>query len=143
MKLIDKYLPSDYNDCVSKRIKPVNPLTPDSIFEDMFCNFPKSVAWLMKLRNALVKPFGLQGGGGFRRLVSERSDEEIVICKNDRHLCFRVGIYCSRPEEGWQEASVTTVVKFNNFLGKIYFIGIWVFHKLLVKSLFRKAIKSK
>ena len=40
-------------------------------------------------------------------------------------------------------ASVTTVVKFNNFLGRVYFIGIWVFHKLLVKSLFRKAIKSK
>ena len=40
-------------------------------------------------------------------------------------------------------ASVTTVVKFNNFLGIIYFIGIWVFHKLLVRSLFRKAIKSK
>ena len=143
MKLIDKYLPSDYSDSVSKRIRPKEPLTPDGIFEAMFCNFPKPVAWLMKLRNALVKPFGLQGGGGFRRLVSERSDEEIIICKNDNHLCFWVGIYCSRPEEGWQEASVTTVVKFNNFLGKIYFIGIWVFHKLLVKSLFRNAIKSK
>ena len=143
MKLIDKYLPSDYSDSVSKRIKPVEPLTPDGIFEAMFCNFPKPVEWLMKMRNALVKPFGLQGGGGFRNLVSERSDEEIIICKNDKHLCFWVGIYCSRPDNGWQEASVTTVVKFNNFLGKIYFIGIWVFHKLLVNSLFRKVVKSK
>ncbi len=142
MKLIDKYLPSDYNDSVSKRIKPAEPLTPDCIFEDMFCNFPKPVAWLMKMRNALVKPFGLQGGSGFRSLVSERNDEEIIICKNDRHLCFWVSIYCSRPEDGWQEAAVTTVVKFNNLLGKIYFIGIWVFHKLLVKSLFRKAINK-
>ena len=142
MKLIDKYLPSDYNDSVSKRIRPMEPLTPDRIFEAMFCNFPKPVAWLMKMRNALVKPFGLQGGGGFRNLVSERNDEEIVIYKNDKHLCFWVGIYCSKPEHGWQEAAVTTVVKFNNFLGRIYFIGIWVFHKLLVKSLFRKAIKD-
>ncbi|MCQ2180360.1 MAG: DUF2867 domain-containing protein [Bacteroidales bacterium] len=142
MKLIDKYLPSDYNDSVFKRIKPAEPLTPDCIFEDMFCNFPKPVAWLMKMRNALVKPFGLQGGSGFRSLVSERNDEEIIICKNDRHLCFWVSIYCSRPEDGWQEAAVTTVVKFNNLLGKIYFIGIWVFHKLLVKSLFRKAINK-
>ena len=142
MKLIDKYLPSDYNDSVSKRIRPMEPLTPDRIFEAMFCNFPKPVAWLLKMRNALVKPFGLQGGGGFRNLVSERNDEEIVIYKNDKHLCFWVGIYCSKPEYGWQEAAVTTVVKFNNFLGRIYFIGIWVFHKLLVKSLFRKAIKD-
>ena len=140
MKLIDKYLPSDYNDSVSKRIKRAEPLTPDYIFEEMFCNFPKPVDWLMKLRNALVKPIGLQGGSGFRNLVSERNDEEIVICKDDKHLCFRVSIYCSMPEDGWQDAAVTTVVKFNNFLGRIYFIGIWVFHKLLVKSLFRKAI---
>lgn len=142
MKLIDKYLPADYSDSVSKRTNPVEPLTPDSIFEDMFCNFPGPVDWLMKLRNVLVKPFGLQEGGGFRNLISERNDEEIIICKNDRHLCFWVGIYCSKPEDGWQQAAVTTVVKFNNFLGKVYFIGIWVFHKLLVKSLFRKAIKK-
>lgn len=142
MKLIDKCLPADYSDRVSKRTNPVEPLTPDSIFEDMFCNFPGPVDWLMKLRNVLVKPFGLQGGGGFRSLVSERNDEEIIVCKNDRHLCFWVSIYCSKPEDGWQQAAVTTVVKFNNFLGKVYFIGIWVFHKLLVKSLFRKAIKK-
>ena len=142
MKLIGKYLPSDYSDSVSKRIKPVEPLTPDCIFEEMFCNFPKPVDWLFKLRNALVKPFGLQGGSGFRNLISERSDDEIILSKNDKHLCFRVGIYCSQIEDGRQEASVTTVVKFNNFLGKIYFIGIWVFHKLLVKGLFRRAIKE-
>lgn len=140
--MIDKYLPSDYSDSVSKRIRPVAPLTADHIFEEMFCNFPKPVVWLFKLRNAIVKPLGLQGGGGFRNLISERSEEEIIISKNDRYLCFRVGIFCSEPVDGWQDASVTTVVKYNNFLGRIYFIGIWVFHKLLVKSLFRKAIKK-
>ena len=142
MKLITEYLPADYSDCVSKRIKLSEPLTPDDIFEEMFCNFPKPVAWLFKLRNAIVKPLGLKGGDGFRNLISERSDEEIILSKNDKHLCFWVGIYCSLPENGWQEASVTTVVKYNNFLGRIYFIGIWAFHKLLVKSLFRKAIKN-
>ena len=106
MKLIDKYLPSDYRDSVSKKIKPAEQLTPDSIFEDMFCHLPKFVDWLMKMRNALVKPLGLQGGSGFRNLI------------------FRVGIYCSHPESCRQEATVTTVVKFNNFVGKLYFIGI-------------------
>ena len=84
MKLIDKYLPSDYSDSVSKRIKPTEQFTPDGIFEEMFCNFPKPVAWLFKLRNALVKPFGLQGGSGFRNLIAERNDEEIILSKNDR-----------------------------------------------------------
>ena len=142
MRLIDKYLPSDYGDSVSKKIKSVEPLSSDHIFEEMFNNFHKPVDWLFKLRNAIVKPFGLQGGGGFKNLISERSDEEIILSKNDKHLDFWVGIYCSQPIDGWQEASVTTVVKYNNLLGRVYFIGIWVFHKLLVKGLFRRAIKD-
>lgn len=142
MKLIEKYLPSDYSDDVSQRIQLAEPLTPDVIFEQMFCNFPKPVALLLKLRNALVKPLGLQGGSGFRNLISERNDEEIVLCKNDKHLDFWVSIYCS-AQDGCQDASVTTVVKFNNFLGRIYFIGIWIFHKILVKRLFRRAVQMK
>ena len=35
----------------------------------------------------------------------ERNDEEIILSKNDKHLCFWVGIYCSQPIDGWQEAS--------------------------------------
>ena len=140
-KLTDKYLPADYCDSVSKRIKPDKPLSPDYIFEQMFCNFPKPVAWLMNLRNAIVKPLGLKGGSGSRKLVSERNEEEIILSKIDKHLDFQVGIYCSKPVDGWQDASVTTVVKFNNFQGRLYFIGIWMFHKLLVGILFRKAVR--
>lgn len=141
IKLTDKYLPADYCDSVSKRIKPDKPLSPDYIFEQMFCNFPKPVAWLMNLRNAIVKPLGLKGGSGFRELVSERNEEEFILSKIDKHLDFQVGIYCSKPVDGWQDASVTTVVKFNNFQGRLYFIGIWMFHKLLVGILFRKAVR--
>lgn len=132
---------NDYCDIVSKRIKPDKPLSPDYIFEQMFCNFPKPVAWLMNLRNAIVKPLGLKGGSGFRELVSERNEEEFILSKIDKHLDFQVGIYCSKPVDGWQDASVTTVVKFNNFQGRLYFIGIWMFHKLLVGILFRKAVR--
>lgn len=103
MELIDKYKPSDYCDSVSRRMKRTEPLSPDHIFEEMFCNFPKPVVWLFKLRNALVKPFGLQGGGGFRNLISERNDEEIILSKNDKHLSFWIGIYCSLPEDDWKK----------------------------------------
>lgn len=37
MKLIDRYLPSDYCDTVAKRIRREDPLTPDYVFEEMFC----------------------------------------------------------------------------------------------------------
>ena len=67
-------------------IRKLDSLSPDHIFEEMFCNFPKPVDWLFKLRNTIVKPFGLQGGGGFKNLIFERSDEEIILSKNDKHL---------------------------------------------------------
>lgn len=139
MKLIDKYLTSDYSDIVSKKIHLTKPLSSNIIFEKMFCDFPKPVVLLMKIRNKLMKPFGLKTGESFRDLITEKNEEEILICKNNKHLCFWVSIYCSLPADGWQNASVTTIVKFNNVLGKIYFIGIWIFHKLLVISLFSKA----
>ena len=44
MGLIDKYKPSDYCDSVSRRMKRTEPLSPDHIFEEMFCNFPKPAA---------------------------------------------------------------------------------------------------
>lgn len=142
MSLIDNYIPSDYYDVVSIRVKTDNPLTAESVFERMFCSFPRPVAMLMNLRNAIVKPLGLKGGGSFRDLVTERNEEEILLCKNDSHLCFWVGIRCTLPEDGRQDISVTTVVKYNNFLGRLYFAGIWIFHKILVKRLLCRAVRK-
>lgn len=142
MKLIDKYKPSDYYDCEEKNIKRKEPLCTNYIFDQMFCHYPKPVAILMKIRNAMVKPLGLKGGNSFRELISESNAEEIVAYKNDRHLCFWVSVYCSLPIENQQNISITTVVKFNNLLGKLYFACIWVFHKILEKKLFREAIKE-
>lgn len=139
VRLIDKYLPSDYTDRVATRIRSGRFMTVDQVFELMFCHFPKPVMWLMTIRNIVVKPFGLQRDGTFRHLIIEQDDDEIVLGKYDRHLSFWVSIYCSKPTEGGQEASVTTVVKFNSLFGKVYFFAIWIFHKILVKSLFRKA----
>ena len=138
-RLIDRHLPGDYHDSVSSRISPTRPLTKEMIFERMFLSLPRPAALMMRVRNAIVRPFGLQPGGSFRDLVTEKSEEEIVISKNDRHLSFWVGIFCSKMEDGWQDASITTVVRYNNLFGRLYFAIIWVFHKVLARSLFKKA----
>lgn len=140
--LIDHYTPADYRDSFVKGFWAEVPMTPDYLFERMFCTFPKPVEWLMKLRNAIVKPFGLEGGKGFQNLIIERNQKEIVLGKSDRHLDFYVGLYCSAVEEGVQDVSVTTVVRFNNFLGRLYFAAIWIFHKLIVSTMFRRSVKA-
>ena len=140
--LIDKYLPADYSDDCLKTIDVRRQITVDTVFEGMFCNFPWPVRMMLKLRDALVKPLGLKTGASFRDHIIERNDEEIVIGVLDRHLNFWVSVYCSLPENGRQTVSVRTMVSFNNMLGKLYFAGIWIFHKLIVNILFNRALNK-
>ena len=109
-----------------------------AVIRDIFSN---DHTWTIELKET-GEAIGCIGyfSYGESNIGIEENDVEIILSKNDKHLCFWVGIYCSAPEDGWQDVSVTTVVKFKNFLGRLYFIGIWGFHKLLGKSLFRKAV---
>jgi hypothetical protein len=134
-KLIHKYIPADYSDCFSRCIKAREAFTVDTLFNMMFCDFPWPVRMLFKIRNAIVKPFGLKGGISFKEHIIERNPEEIIVGMDDKHLSFWASVYCSAPVEGCQTVAVTTVVRFNNLLGRLYFSAIWLFHKLLVGSL--------
>lgn len=159
-RLIDKYLPVDYSDSITG--KSVYETDVDTLFHFMFEDFPGPVRFLLKLRDALVKPFGLKGGTAFREHIIERNENEIIIGMDDRHLGFWVSIYVSdatlfdkqstepslpelcRDEKGCVNANdleVRTAVRFHNWLGRIYFAGIWCFHKLVVAGVFRRALK--
>lgn len=140
--LIDKYIPGDYSDCCSKAVDAEDQITVDALFDSMFCNFPWLIRMMLKLRDALVKPFGLKTGATFRDRIIERNDEEIIIGVLDKHLNFWVSVYCSLSENGKQTVSVSTVVSFNNVLGRLYFAGIWVFHKLMLNILFKRTLNE-
>lgn len=141
LHLIDNFAPYDYRDTFTREIAPPTGFNVDILFERMFCDFPKPVRWLLGLRNMVMKPFGIKGGISFKDLVIERNKEEIVLFKADKHLDFWVGLMYSETTSGKQTVSVTTIVRFNNTLGKVYFVGIWLFHKLIVGSMLRRAVR--
>ena len=140
--LIGKYQPADYSDSLSKDFVVHKQITVDELFDSMFCNFSCYVRAMLKLRDVMVKPLKLKTGATFRDRVIERNNEEIIVGATDKHLSFWVSVYCSLPKDDCQTASVNTVVKFHNILGRLYFAFIWVFHKLIVSGLFRRAISS-
>lgn len=142
-KLILQYLPADYADCFAKKIEGRTDMNVDQLFDNIFCHFPLPVRMMLKLRDAIVKPFGLKVGTSFRDRITVRNEEEIIIGADDKHLNFLVSVYCSVPGKETQTAAVSTVVKFNNFFGKIYFACVWLFHKLIVSSLFNNALKMQ
>ena len=97
--------------------------------------------WLLKLRDMIVKPFGLKTGISFDDKIKEQNTNEIILGAEDKHLSFYISLFCSEINSGKQTVSVSTIVKYNNFSGRIYFSAIWIFHKILVSYTFRRAIK--
>ncbi len=124
----------------------------ENIAHLIFGTMPKWVAFLMRLRNTIVKMFGLKTDMdkdfkpqykpgeslGFIKVFSVE-DDEILLGADDKHLDFRVSIFNS--EEHQHNIKVTTLVKYNNLFGKIYMALIRPFHVVIVKRMVKQAYK--
>jgi len=114
---------------------------------------PSWVFKLMSIRNGIVKFFGLKTPPKRRQTntkievgkhvgifkVYDTNHNEILLGEDDKHLNFRVSIY-KEPSNQW--ISVSTVVHFNNLLGRFYFFAIKPFHKLIVPAILRETVNK-
>ncbi len=71
-----------------------------------------------------------------------KSENEIIFGEDDKHLDFRVSLLYEQCEEKKKKVSVTTAVKFNNALGRVYFFFIKPFHRMIVPILFKRKFKQ-
>ena len=125
---------TDYYDCYMVRKQTNDSI--DKIKEKIF-TLPAWIDFLLKIRYVfIVKPFGLRTGDANPSLIS-RNENEIVVGENDKHLYFRISVL--KKESGQKsEVYLTTVVRFNNIMGRLYFLPVKPFHKLVVKALLKK-----
>jgi hypothetical protein len=157
--LIDGCFPHiDYADAY-KTIIP-DGLCPDvdAIAQSIFQTTPWWVELLMTLRNRIVSVIGLktsefentatenvdlQPGSAIRGFhVFERTENEILLGLDDSHLDFRVSILM-KTESDNRQVVLSTVVRFNNRVGRAYFIPVKQGHKIIVKTLLRRAIAAQ
>mgnify|MGYP000187072787 FL=1 len=139
--LIIKYLPADYKDCFWDEITEKPYMSVNELFNLMFSQYPKWIMRMYYIRNLIVKPFGVKINKLFVNMIIEQNDNEIIIGAKDKHLTFHVSLFCSDVKDKTQEVSITTIVKYENILGRIYFAAIWLFHRIIVSYLFKRAIK--
>ena len=139
-KLISKYLPADYTDCFSAKISASRQITAAEIFEQVFNYRPSWLRFLYKVHNFLVKPFGIKINRSFADLIVEQDVNEIILHSSNKHLDFYVSVFCSGKFGNGQYTSITTLVKYNNYMGKVYFATICFFHKLIVSRMLKRAI---
>ena len=139
--LINKYYPVDYWDAFTKEIKVSQAITPEMFLNMTFSKLPWWIACLLWLRNKIVSLFGLKTDGRLIDMTREQDENEIVLGMDDKHLTFYVSLWCSPMLDKSQNLKITTVVKYNNRLGRIYFMIIRPFHKIIVKSMLHRVTK--
>lgn len=140
--LLANYLPADYTDSFSQIISCEKEITPGEFRNLAFNQLPKWIDWLLKLRNTIVKPLGLDTKSRFFDSVCERSANEIIWGMLDKHLNFHVSMWCGKYKNEKQELRITTVVKYNNWFGQIYFFVIRLFHGIIIKSILNNIDKN-
>lgn len=125
---------SDFVDCYTKPCD-----TPLEEAAERAFHFPAWVSALMRLRNLLVAPFGLNtevtspDRVGFFPLVS-RSDDELILGIDDSHLDFRISVL---KQEG--QIYFATWVRTKNRFGRVYLRAILPFHILIVRNAVKRA----
>ncbi|MDR1603201.1 MAG: DUF2867 domain-containing protein [Gracilibacteraceae bacterium] len=136
----------DYVD--SYRIMKSTPENIEKISEQIF-KLPPWIIWLMKMRDVMMRPFGLKTGKdlGFEHKKPgaefftkiAQNENELIMGENDRHLNFRVSVLIDRLSS---YVYLTTAVHYNNRMGKVYFFFIKPFHKIIVKSALRRVMSD-
>lgn len=138
----------DYIDCFSVGFADRSDISIDSIFTSFVNYSPRWIEQLIRLRNFLVKPFGLKTSSedipaniasvvvgeqfGIMRICA-RNEQEIVFGEADRHLDFQASFRLVKGPDV-DQLYCTTVVRFNNVFGKIYFFVIKPFHRLIIRT---------
>lgn len=138
-------------------------ITSTEIGKAFFSSGPKWVRKLFNLRNKIVSVFGLKTSGNVvdrqQQLdnfkcepgeqlglfkVFNKTDNEVIIGEDDKHLNFRVSLFLdkSKTDITKKDLTISTTVEFNNWFGRLYFLPVRPFHKLIVPSMLKEIIKN-
>lgn len=134
----------DYADAFAVDLPMGSPRNPDVWRQRLFSCPPGGLRTLMRLRDALVRPFGLRAAesleirAGFPVLA--RSQDEVLTGVDDRHLDFRVSVRVVSAPTGRDTLVVTTTVTFHGVLGRLYFLPVKPVHRLLVPAMLCRAV---
>ncbi len=142
-------------DAFSIALPPGVSADPEVLARFLFANQASWIGILMTVRDSVVACFGLKTGkhlgsmdagksggrvGIFK--IYNKSETEIVLGEDDKHLDFRVSVLCSgEPAPGRRQLVVSTVVHCHNRLGRVYIFLIAPFHRLVVMSTLRGAAR--
>src|SRR5437899_9026596 len=82
---------------------------------------------------ARLQDFAFQPGTSMGWRVYQRAPNEIVMGLDESHLNFRVSVFLSE-DSGAQWVTVSTIVHYNNWKGRAYFVPVRVGHQKIGRA---------
>jgi hypothetical protein len=159
--LAEKYLPADYSDVYEMIVEKNSQLTPDNLLIAFWTDFPAWVQCLFRLRDILVKPFGLKGADDnynyFQQKFTEmvrtsetykqmsipaKNENETILQMADKHLTAELSCHIENIIDNKLKISIITLVHYHNVFGKIYFNVIKPFHRIIVKTIMKRSVAN-
>jgi hypothetical protein len=142
-----------------------NSLTPTDTCKAFFSSIPRFGEKLVALRDKIVSIFGLKVTGkpftaqelnsfkyevgeelGILKVfdrVSSQTGNEIVLGVDDKHLNFKLSLLLENSGIDKQKnLIISTVVEFNNWFGRLYFLPVKPIHKVIVRVMAKEIIKK-
>jgi hypothetical protein len=128
------------------------------LFMQTVGNTPGWVNALMRLRNGIVRLFGLKDLGtldevkpGRTYRVGDRvgiftllfqNDAEVILGDLDKHLEVRLSVLKMQGSDGEAQLAVSTAVHEHNALSKVYMLFVGPIHKIIVPAVLKRALKT-
>jgi hypothetical protein len=134
----------DFADAYAVVLPPDAPTDPEYWVRQAFTTTTGWVRAAMGVRDLAVRAFGLKTSGQAKTTPFpelSRSEREIILGMDDRHLDFRACVHVERVADGVR-ITVGTVVMFHNRLGRLYFLPVRPAHKVIVPAMLRRAVKG-
>ncbi len=123
---------------------------------------PKWIDYLLTLRNKIVSVFGLKTTNDINETkhsnsykfepgeqvgifkVFSKTNNEIILGEDDKHLNFRVSLFLKESDDNKliKIVTITTIVIYNNWFGKLYFFPVKPFHKIIVRVTMKQNLEK-
>lgn len=145
--IADWYRGADLVDSYAVALPHTAPEDLTTLARALFNRPPAWLRGLLRLRDQIVGPLGAKTTTAIRKAgasdgrdrigffpVLGRSEHEIILGEDDRHLDFRLSVLLPEDDAGGRRLVATTAVRCHNLLGRIYLWVIKPFHVLVVRS---------
>lgn len=136
---------------------PKSALTATEIYRAITHKTPAWIDGLMRLRNAVMAPFGIKGHGvlsavpagpavpgqrmGLFEVVSV-APHELVLQDDDKHLVVQLSVLKQAHDATHDKLTLSTVVHIYNTLGRAYMVFVAPAHKVIAPAVMRRATQA-